>query len=416
MGTPLDQIGALSSDLVNGFTNAWYTTMDREPFEAEVDEFGDYIVGPRWRLQPDKYGQDLPSVVIPTDPSLPPPPTKDQVKYDVGTDTTTVINLLDWGQSVSPLSFSAGYHNNSGSVSENGVNMTNDLDVAFYVKGDIKPATLYDTTLYLTHEEIDVFDANTTIVGTAGDDYLVGQGGNTFTGDAGNDLFVLSYGGTHNWSLLESSTITDFVVGEDMLSLIDLGVTDTYFRYMVNQSVEVDGLHISLGNAEIATLSGLTEELDMEESFVLINRSIGIDETGTAADDLLVGDDGDNLLLGLDGNDSLYGLAGDDTLDGGTGADMMVGGEDSDLMFVDNLGDVVVEDHEDSGYDTIRSTINYRLQQDHSGWWSRCGCSAGRCRERHLHRAPPCRQRDRSRRARSGYRQGLYVAQAVSQR
>ena len=44
----------------------------------------------------------------------------------------------------------------------------------------------------------------------------------------------------------------------------------------------------------------------------------------------------------------------------------MVGGEGSDLMFVDNIGDIVEEDHQDDGYDTIRATINYRLGQDQS--------------------------------------------------
>ncbi|MEM8752702.1 MAG: hypothetical protein AAGF90_06975, partial [Pseudomonadota bacterium] len=84
-GSTLVAIGAQSGDIDAGFTNAWYTTMDREPFEPDLsaDESA-YDIGPRWRLKPGKYGQELPGVEIPLDPSLPPPPTKDQIKYEVG--------------------------------------------------------------------------------------------------------------------------------------------------------------------------------------------------------------------------------------------------------------------------------------------------------------------------------------------
>lgn len=142
----LAAIGA--QDGAAGFTNAWYTTMDREPFEAVLNEDGtDYVVGPRWRLLPDKYGEDLPSVVIPDDPSQPPPPKKDEVKYDVGVETQTVINLLDWAAPFSPMSLSAGWQNLSGTPDANGMNLSGDFDVAFSIKGCIKPATIYSAEL-----------------------------------------------------------------------------------------------------------------------------------------------------------------------------------------------------------------------------------------------------------------------------
>ncbi len=333
-----------AADGAAGFTNAWYTTMDREPFEADLNDTLDgYDIGPRWRLQPDKYGQDLPSVVIPLDPSLQPPPTKNEVKYDVGTDTTTVINLLDWGASVSPLSISAGYHNNSGTVSSNGVNMTNDLDVAFYIKGDVKPATLYDTTVLMNYEEITINAANIAVNGANDvDDYLVGQGGNTFFGGTGNDLFVVNYGGSGNWSALNASTITDFNLDDDMLSLIDLNVTDDNFLDVLDQTVVGSDLVIELGDNELVTLTGVTEELDFEEHFQLINRSVTpLGLVGTPGDDYLVGDSADNQMFGLAGNDTLLGLDGNDVLVGGTGADLMDGGDGDDIFFFDDDGDVV---------------------------------------------------------------------------
>lgn len=346
VGTTLAETGVITADLEMGFTNAWYTTMDREPFEAVLNEDGtDYIVGPRWRLQPDKYGQDLPSVDIPLDPSLPPPPTKDELKYESGTDTTTVINLLDWEFPVSPLSISAGFQNLSGTTSINGLNMTDNFDVAFYVKGDIKPATLYNTTLVMSYEELAIYGEGVFIAGQAGADYLVGMGGNTFYGDTntttqGEDLFVLSYGAGDNWSQILSSTIMDFQVGLDTLGLIDFDVTETNFAELVNQVVTDSNLHIDLNGFEIVVLEGVTEALDYQD-FLILNRFIDEQVLGTAQDDYLVGDAFDNkilgsvgndTLLGLEGNDSLYGGAGDDQLFGGDGNDLLVGAAGADLL------------------------------------------------------------------------------------
>jgi hypothetical protein len=133
-GSTLDLLGATSEDLELGFTNAWYTTMDREPFEPVLNEDGtEYITGPRWRLLPDKYGQDLPSVTIPLDPSDEPPVQNGEEKYEVGAETQTVINLLDWETDISPLNISAGWQDNTGDVSVNGLNLSEDFDVAVYI-------------------------------------------------------------------------------------------------------------------------------------------------------------------------------------------------------------------------------------------------------------------------------------------
>jgi Ca2+-binding RTX toxin-like protein len=334
-GSVLDQIGTMSEDLKEGFTNAWYTTMDREPFEAVLNADGtDYEGGPRWRLQPDKYGQDLPSVVIPKDPSLPPPPKKDEEKYSTGEDTTTVLNLLDWETPVSPLSISAGWMNNIGTVSENGLNLTDNFDIAFYVKGDIKPATIYDAELVMSYDEIAISGKGEVVLGGDGDDYLVGQGGNIFTGDSGStmpgqDLFVLNYGVSNNFYDIQTDTILDFQIGDDTIGLIDLSVTELNFDELVSQSVQADGLHISVLGFEIAVLSGQSELLTSED-FLFINRLVAERILGTDNDDYLVGDDLDNGIYGYDGNDTLIGLDGDDFLSGGDGDDMLMGGDGND--------------------------------------------------------------------------------------
>ena len=328
----LADIGSMSSDLVGGFTNAWYQTMDREPFEPVLN--GDeYEVGPRWRLKADKYGQDLPSVVIPTDPSLEPPPTKDQVKYEVGADTQTVINLLDW-DGISPLTTSMGWLNAAGEVSINGMKYSENFDIAFYVKGDQKPATLYDATLVMSYEEAVVHLEGSTINGTAGDDVLVGMGANTFTGLGGADLFVLSYGTTEN-ARLDASIINDFEVGTDVIGLLGLDVNADNFDTTVTQTIVGGDLQIALDGFEIATLLGVTDELDIG-SFQVLTDQYGATASaliiGTMGDDVLIGDEFDNKIVGLAGDDTLIGLEGNDRLLGGTGWDYLHGGEGDDRL------------------------------------------------------------------------------------
>jgi Ca2+-binding RTX toxin-like protein len=84
--------------------------------------------------------------------------------------------------------------------------------------------------------------------------------------------------------------------------------------------------------------------------------------TGTGNDlaNTITGNAADNLLYGLAGADILFGGAGNDTLDGGVGVDKMVGGLGNDLYYVDNVGDLVVE-NVGEGADTVRASVNYVL-------------------------------------------------------
>ncbi|MBN2873120.1 MAG: calcium-binding protein, partial [Halothiobacillaceae bacterium] len=347
-----------------GFTNAWYTTMDREPFEPVLNEDGTEYAdsGPRWRLKTDKYGQDLPSVVIPTDPSDEPPPTNDEVKYEVGAETQTVINLLAWGLPAKPLSVSSGWQDKPGDVSVNGMNYTDGFDVAVYVKGDIKPATVYSAELLMDYELVTPYAVGADIVGTTGDDYLVGIGSNTFFGDLGSDLFVASYGSSIEGVALTQSTITDFTVGEDALGFFDLGVNDLNFDSLVTQTVVDGNLEVAIDGTLVVTLEGVDEKLDMEADFLLVNPGPGTEPgttepneiIGTEAGETLSGTPGDDIITALGGNDILYGFAGEDVLDGGAGLDRLYGGFDADtFVFATGTTLDIVYDFED-GLDQIQ--------------------------------------------------------------
>ena len=178
---------AFSGDLVNGFTNAYYTTINRDPFEwsyvadpasttqnfvgswLQNDALGVLVTGPRWRLRPNKFGQDLPGLEIPLIECSEPPFEKGNIKYGVGVQTITEINLLDWDEDKrgpSPLATTRGWVDvtqngaadvaqivNGVDVSDNGLPMTEDLDLAVYIKGDKKPVAIYDAQLVLDWDD-----------------------------------------------------------------------------------------------------------------------------------------------------------------------------------------------------------------------------------------------------------------------
>ena len=184
---PAEPPYAFSSDLQGGFTNAFYTTINRDPFEWSYDAdpdplvqdfvgsafpddtLGELVSGPRWRLKPNKFGQDLPGLEIPLEECSPPPFQSDNIKYVVGTPVTTVINLLDWDESEgpSPLATSKGWVDvtanefvtvagtdpvNGIPITTNGLPMTNDFDLAVYVKGDRKSTAVYNARLMIEYE------------------------------------------------------------------------------------------------------------------------------------------------------------------------------------------------------------------------------------------------------------------------
>lgn len=180
-------------DLTEGFTNAWATSIDRDPFEWSYDAnpdplwqdfvgsltpnpaLGELVSGPRWRLRANKFGQDIPGLEIPAIDCSPLPFASNNIKYETGTFATTVINLLDFEDlndnglaDDSPLTSSlawvdasenfvnlgaGGSSTEPNGVSINGLPLTDDFDLAIYVKGDVKPTIVYQATLNLVWDD-----------------------------------------------------------------------------------------------------------------------------------------------------------------------------------------------------------------------------------------------------------------------
>lgn len=81
---------------------------------------------------------------------------------------------------------------------------------------------------------------------------------------------------------------------------------------------------------------------------------------GTYGADSVTGTPLDDTFTALGGNDTIIALGGSDSLNGGAGADTMYGGTGDDRYFVDNAGDLVIEDG-NAGTDEVTATINYTL-------------------------------------------------------
>ncbi len=149
---------AYTDGLKDGYTNAWYTTLDRDPFADGENS------GPRWRLTAPKFGQDLPGVEIPVEPCTPMPLKKEQVKYERGKLTTTLIDLLDplepggespFSTSTQWLQPNEEFQNIVGDgITSEGVTLTEDLDLSLHIKGDKNPVRLYKAVLYLDYQEV----------------------------------------------------------------------------------------------------------------------------------------------------------------------------------------------------------------------------------------------------------------------
>lgn len=131
------------------YTNAWYTSLDRDPFAG---------ANPRYRLKSSKYGQDLPGVEL--------------TQYEAGTPTTTTLDLLsiknlttglpvladskNWNnyldQYIDPLTGQLVDPVDGYSFTE--CPMTTDFDLMMYIKGEVgKPTIIRSAQLVVEYDD-----------------------------------------------------------------------------------------------------------------------------------------------------------------------------------------------------------------------------------------------------------------------
>ncbi len=216
--------------------------------------------------------------------------------------------------------------------------------------------------------------------GTSGDDVQTGAGGaDNLSGGAGNDtLYGLAgvdtlNGGDGN-DIIDGGTGADAMTGgtgDDTFYVDDAGDTTTEaagegydtVRASLNWTLganldqlildgtgDFSGTGNSLGN--VVTGNSGNNSLDGGDGNDILNGGLG--------NDSLTGGNGVDQLNGGDGTDTLSGGAGGDILDGGVGADTMSGGTGDDTYYVDDAGDLTLE-NSGEGNDVVRTTINWTL-------------------------------------------------------
>src|SRR3954467_4145453 len=218
----------------------------------------------------------------------------------------------------------------------------------------------------LVGNEIDTLD------GGNGDDVLSGIDRADMTGGAGADTFlfdsqILPQGGGTDHSISDFSSGTDRIVLDGRV-MTAMGASGTftandprwYAAAGANQGHDADDRIIfdtsagilyydrdGSGTANAVVLATTAGRSVAASDITVINGESGRVINGTEGNDSLVGGNGD---------DTINGFGGSDTIDGGIGADSMAGGAGDDVYFVDNPGDVVVED-QNGGIDQVRSSL-----------------------------------------------------------
>ena len=163
------------------------------------------------------------------------------------------------------------------------------------------------------------------LVGNDADNYFNPRAGNdTMIGNGGNDTFDMSTGGT-------SSPGVRFIDGGSGTDTVDY---DGYARSALTADLGA-GTVVGGGDAGVGSAT-----------LVSIERFVG-----GAYNDRITGSNAANELFGRGGND---------TLDGGAGADTLRGGVGNDTYYVDNAGDVIVE-NAGEGTDSVFSSISWTL-------------------------------------------------------
>jgi VCBS repeat-containing protein len=156
----------------------------------------------------------------------------------------------------------------------------------------------------------------------------------TFFGGAGNDNIT---GGDLD-DIIDGGPGNDFInggAGTDTASYASAGSDDGGVMVLMDRGEAYDNT-----SGDIDTLVSIENVTGSAFDDLLIGNNVKNVLDGGAGSDSLFGDAGDDFLFGGAGDDFLFGEAGNDTLVGEAGNDTLVGGAGDDLLFADAGDDI----------------------------------------------------------------------------
>jgi Ca2+-binding RTX toxin-like protein len=231
---------------------------------------------------------------------------------------------------------------------------------------------------------------NNALYGNSGDNILNGgTGADTMSGGAGNDTYYVDNVGdviveTSGWDIDWVYSSVSYTLGSYLELLIQTGTSaingtgnelDNYIGGNSGNNYLTGGAGNDTlnGGAGIDTMSGGigndTYNVDIAADVVIENAGEGTDTVeswisytlGTNLENMIL--EGTSTLNGTgnSANNVLTGNSANNVLDGGTGADTMIGGGGDDTYYVDDTGDVVIENAGEGWWDMVQSSITYTL-------------------------------------------------------
>ena len=217
------------------------------------------------------------------------------------------------------------------------------------------------------------------IYGSSADNLLDGDAGaDSMYGGAGNDAYFLDNIGDSVFENANEGSDTvyataNYRLGANVEYLVLLGgAVQGYGNALSNAIYGTSADNLLDGDAGADSMYGGAGNdayfLDNIGDVVVENANEGSDTVYATANYRLGANVEYLVLLGgaVQGygnalSNAIYGTGADNLLDGDAGADSMYGGAGNDAYFLDNIGDVVVENANEGSSDTVYATANYRL-------------------------------------------------------
>ena len=173
-------------------------------------------------------------------------------------------------------------------------------------------------------DEVVTETADPRILGSEGDDVLLGTAGADVIEAGGGDDTII---GVEGDDIIDGGTGNDTISGAGGDDIIVGGEGSDTVSFVEDTA----GVQVDLG-AGTATGAGTGTDTITEVENV----------AGGAGDDIIIGDEFDNVLDGGAGNDTIIGLESDDVIIGGTGNDFLYAGAGDDIVDAGPGDDIIV--------------------------------------------------------------------------